>query len=214
MVDPTKPDLKFFLDVDISDLTSAAIELRAKILQKAIAEDIQRGFVNIPYLVDKYSSDTDPSRSPEKTLELIKETFNIIKWRIAQQDIEFELVSYLTSNTEFQATLYKFRDELMKAAEGYEEIDSETNEVIVHKPSVRAMKHIRDIQRELRGLKLDRIGFLRDIELLPDPKALRRKNAPELESKEDKEKSKKQLQELVDESDQFLSDEAEILGDD
>jgi hypothetical protein len=174
MDDPREPNLKLLLDVDVEDLTAQALELRAKILQKSIADDIQRGFVNIPYLVDKYSSDTDPTRSQERTLELIKDTFEKIKFRIQSQDLDFELISYLTSNTEFQETLYKMLDENKKYAEGFTDEDGE-----YHPPTLAAMKVVRDIQRELKNLKIDRIEFLRSTGALPSIKAAGRKTLPE-----------------------------------
>lgn len=134
------------------EIALCSMELRNNELMRQIAGDIERGFVNIPYLVDKYVDDDDPTRSPEKIRKLIRLTLKVVQFRVQDQDLQFETMSYLTANTEMQAIAYRIID-------SYEALAIIGDE--------KATKVLFDALKTLQKFKNDRFNFLDAVGALP-----------------------------------------------
>lgn len=166
------------------EIAQQSLELRNNELKRQIAKDIERGFVNIPYLIDKYVDEDDPTRCPTKIRKLILNVLKIVQFRVQDQELQFETMAYLTANSGIQETLYKIIDSYEYSAIAGDE---------------KAVKILLDTVKTLQKFKNDRFAFLDAVGALPKAnKYTRHSNIPE----ETEFKSK----ELIDEGTKFLNE--------
>jgi len=167
------------------EIARQSMELRNNELMRQIANDIERGFVNIPYLIDKYVDDDDPTLSPTKIRALILRVLKIVQFRVQDQDLQFETMAYLTANSQMQETAYRIID-------SYEDLAVAGDE--------KATKVLFDALKTLQKFKNDRFNFLDAVGALP-------KANKYTKPKDEPDETEFKPKELIEEGSQYLEEE-------